>query len=250
MRALDLSGFQYGKLTVIERSGHAGKKVLWRCKCQCGGETHLPTGVIRANSTKSCGCLMAGRMKPAGWVARRDLVGQRFGRLAVVSALQQSGKRLLWQCVCDCGSRVNVRTGNLRSGTTSSCGCLQKDRTVQRHRKHGAKSLDAGDLSTTWLGMKQRCYNSNSENYHLYGARGITICDRWLKGEDGLSGFECFVADMGPKPTPKHTIDRWPDNDGPYAPDNCRWATMSEQNHNKRSNGVKAPIQTQERMLL
>lgn len=89
--------------------------------------------------------------------------------------------------------------------------------------------------------MKQRCFNPNSENYYLYGGRGITICDRWLHGEDGMSGLECFIADMGQKPSPDHTVDRYPDNDGNYEPSNCRWATMAEQNLNKRSNGVKAP---------
>jgi hypothetical protein len=247
MRALDLTGVKFGRLTVIGRAEHAGKKVVWRCACDCGGEALLRTDKITGRRTKSCGCLMNGR-KPRGWNRRRDLTGKRFGRLTVAgpSGLASNGA-FTWHCVCDCGAERDVRTGNLRSGTTQSCGCLQKDRTVERHFRHGAKATDKPDLAVTWMGMRQRCLNPNSTNFHLYGGRGITICDRWLHGEGGRTGLECFIEDMGPKPSPEHTVDRHPDNDGPYAPWNCRWATMAEQNLNKRSNGVKAPVQPVER---
>lgn len=87
-------------------------------------------------------------------------------------------------------------------------------------------------LYRSYRSMIHRCSRTYATSYGRYGGRGITVCDRWLHGEAGKTGFECFVDDMGPKPTPKHSIDRI-NNDGNYSPDNCRWATVSLQARNK-----------------
>lgn len=89
-------------------------------------------------------------------------------------------------------------------------------------------------LYATWLNMRQRCNNPTNPDYKLYGAKGIKICKRW-------DNFALFISDMGKKPTPQHTIDRI-DNDGDYTPTNCRWATVSEQNYNKRPSRAKNKI--------
>jgi hypothetical protein len=94
--------------------------------------------------------------------------------------------------------------------------------------KHG---LSHHPLYHTYIGMVNRCLNPNSHSYNYYGGRGIAVCKRWL----GKNGFKNFIADMGNKPSPKHSIDRYPNNDGNYEPSNCRWATQKQQTNNKRN---------------
>lgn len=158
-----------------------------------------------------------------------DLTGQRFGRLTVVRrAGSDKHKHRLYECVCDCGAELHVISLSLKRGTTKSCGCLRNDVTRERATTHGHS---AGYKFTTefmcYRGMKKRCTNENNKSYKDYGGRGIKVCDRWLES------FENFYADMGSKPSPKHSIDRI-DVDGNYEPLNCRWATAEEQVRNKR----------------
>lgn len=86
-------------------------------------------------------------------------------------------------------------------------------------------------LYKAWAGMVNRCHNPNNESYAGYGGRGIVVCERWRTGDGDRTGFECFLADMGERPEGK-TLDRYPDARGPYAPQNCRWATAKEQRAN------------------
>jgi hypothetical protein len=98
--------------------------------------------------------------------------------------------------------------------------------------------------------MIRRCTSPTDSDFARYGCLGVRVCDRWRHGEGGLTGYQCFVADMGPKPIPKHSLDRI-DNDGDYAPENCRWATTTQQAANKREGassqwrnaaGVRVPL--------
>lgn len=160
-----------------------------------------------------------------------DLTGLKTNKLTV---LYRDGKnkfgQLLWKCVCECGNETSVVAARITSGHTKSCGCLQVEVTIARSYKHGYdKRKNITGEYRSWSHIKSRCYNKKVPSYNDYGGRGIIMCDRWV------NSFENFLADMGNKPTPKHSIDRFPDNDGNYEPSNCRWATSAQQAQNRRS---------------
>lgn len=159
------------------------------------------------------------------------ITGMRFGRLIIVSEAppRMSGaQRVRFANVkCDCGAEKSTRFSDMMSGKTVSCGCHKAEQAAIRRTTHGQTS--AGGRApeySSWANMHTRCENPNATHYDLYGARGIKVCGRWRS-------FEAFLADMGPKPTPGHSIDRI-NNDGNYEPGNCRWATDSEQMKNRR----------------
>lgn len=152
--------------------------------------------------------------------------GQRFAKLLVLGLSPRTDQRL-WRCACDCGEVTEVRAGNLLSGRTRSCGCLKADilRTYPPRLTHGMAGSPEHKI---WKGMIRRCYNPNTKSYRDYGLRGITVCDRWRRD------FAAFYADMGPRPSPRHSIERL-DNGSGYRPDNCAWATKETQARNTRT---------------
>lgn len=163
----------------------------------------------------------------SGWRPRRDcrfVVHQRFGRWVAV----HSGPERRWWCRCDCGTERYVRARSLLSGESKSCGCGQREVTSARSKTHG---LTRTREYRIWAHMKRRCLDPSDDAYKNYGERGITICERWQ------SSFEAFLEDMGAIPGPDYSLDRI-DNDGPYAPANCRWATRMQQAQNMRKSRI------------
>lgn len=166
----------------------------------------------------------------------KDLTNARFGRLTVVGFAEKRGRKLYWNCVCDCGASKAVHGEHLKEGRSRSCGCLNRDAQRDSFTTHGGAPFDKSarhPLYSTWCNMKKRCYSKKADQYPYYGGRGIVVCDEWKHD------FARFAADMGLKPSPEHSIDR-KDNDGPYALWNCRWATKVEQAANKRAYGTVA----------
>jgi len=161
-----------------------------------------------------------------------DLTGQRYGHLAVISISieRTTAGKARWECRCDCGVLTTVDARNLRSGSITSCGCFRRDRMASMNYRHGLSKTPEHDA---WRHLLDRCLNTRSPLYASYGGRGITVCGQWR------ASFESFISDMGMRPSPQHSIDRI-DNDGPYSPENCRWATMTVQQRNKRSNTLLA----------
>lgn len=157
-----------------------------------------------------------------------ELSGKKLGRWLVISRNkdpQHKGVGTYWNCVCDCGCKKAVDGSDLREGKSTSCGCFKLEMRI----KHG--NAITGKMSheyRCWIAIRSRCNSEANDHYADYGGRGIRVCERW-------NSFENFLADMGLKPSPKHSIGR-KDNNGNYEPSNCRWETMSQQNRNRRGN--------------
>ncbi len=160
-----------------------------------------------------------------------DLTNMRFDRLLVVKKSSNKNKKVMWECLCDCGNLKIISGHNLRLGITKSCGCLQKETVGEQSRiinkKHG---FSRTKLYGIWKGMRQRCYNKRSIKYKDYGGRGISICDEWMKD---FINFREWAIKNGYKEN--LSIDR-KDVNGNYEPSNCRWATAKQQVRNTRVN--------------
>jgi hypothetical protein len=154
-----------------------------------------------------------------------DLSGQKFHRLKVVERGPNKGLQSAWYCICDCGNKTLTEGKNLRGSLVKSCGCLNQEMRKQRMITHGLSKTKTYKI---WKSMNQRCENSNRKDFHIYGGRGIKVCERWK------NSFENFLSDMG-FCHKNLSIDRI-NNEKGYEPANCAWRSTKEQNNNTRSN--------------
>lgn len=161
-----------------------------------------------------------------------NMTGKKFGRLTGIGPIEivRHGPKttsVIWLFKCDCGNDRVAAAKLVASGNIKSCGCFKAETALANlplpiHMQSASPEYDV------WHTMKQRCGNPNATGYDRYGAKGIKVCDRWL------NSFENFFADMGPRPAKGYTIDRWPNNDGNYEPENVRWATRKENQRNRK----------------
>ncbi len=171
---------------------------------------------------------MSKRNPNARGTPRQPIIGKRFGSLYVLAYIGNSQ----WFCRCDCGKyTATPRAYGLINGTTTTCGCGKGEKNGSH--KHPEYRI--------WMGMKNRCYDPQSDVFNYYGGRGIKVCDRWLKS------FSAFLGDMGKRPSPKHQINRI-NNDGDYEPSNCEWVLQSVNMRNTRTtrflthDGITLPL--------
>jgi len=233
----DIRGQAWNAMTAVEFRRREGKHSIWLFRCLCGTETEKPAAAVIGGNTKSCGCLKSRARRGLPRLAcdrspeMESLLGQQIGRLVPESEAERNerGERM-WNCRCECGGRGVFPHKGLRAGTTRSCGCLHRETSARVARETGHLRRKHGRSGTPewicWQGMLARCGNPKAKGYARYGGRGIRVCERWLS-------FEAFLADMGEKPSPAHSIGRI-DNDKGYEPGNCRWETAEEQARNRR----------------
>ncbi len=203
----------FGTNVVFRFQDRGGKK--WLCRCECGNEFVASDHAIRYSIVGSCGCKHKSE----------DISDRRFGRLTVMYRVTDSPEgRVRWLYQCDCGNGIVAILKDLQRSEVPSCECYKTEMLKEKTSKHGMSHTPLYDV---WSQMRNRCNNPKYKRYKDYGGRGIKVCDRWNESfdnfyEDVIDGYQIGLQ-----------LDRI-DNDGPYSPENTRWATSKENSSHKR----------------
>lgn len=241
----DLVGMKFGRWLVLKRDKNdANYRRKYICKCTCDKHTirSIPLTNLLKGTSRSCGCI---QRELASKLGLKDLTGQVFGRLTVLRRapnLSRGNTRWVCQCSCKDHTIVTVDGSALKRGMTRSCGCLHRETAVIQGRIRGKANAkwteEESIILSHYTSMMTRCYNKRSNGYQFWGGRGIRVCDEWRDPTNGRRSFIDWARSSGFDK--KLTLDRT-DVNGPYAPWNCRWITIAEQNRNKRDS-IKVKI--------
>jgi len=156
------------------------------------------------------------------------VIGNKFGRITVISFYKSINQSKTWNCICECGTQIKKTTKQLNSGNSNSCGCLQREILIARNKNKSTHGLSEHPIYSIWSAMMNRCYNNKDKRYKDYGGRGIYVCKRW-------HSVKLFYEDMILTYKSGLSLDR-KNNDGIYKKSNCRWVITDIQNRNKRTN--------------
>lgn len=212
------AGDRFGQLLAIKQTRFAAGKTWWLFLCECGEKAEKRLDQVVGGHAKTCGTCKRHTLKE----------GEKFNRLTAVSFHHRDDKLYFWTFKCDCGNETVTNSSSVVRGKTRSCGCLQKETIANVGYSNATHGHSRTPEYGTWLAMHRRCSDKDAPGYENWGGRGITVCERWKE----LSNF---IADMGPRPKGRYTLERV-NNELGYSPENCVWASYHTQHRNKRTN--------------